>query len=70
MEIPTMCVTLDTRDLSLLQFKPDQDTSKRVTKRSRRAISLYFGWPIDLKDQDDEDDRKTKSLQSVSVCDK
>jgi len=69
-ELDYMCVTLDTSDLSLLQFKPDPKVSKRVTKRSRRAMSRYFGWPIDIADQDDDDDRKTKSLQTVSVCDK
>jgi len=68
-ELEYMCATLDTSDLSLLQFKPDPKVSALVTKRSRRAISRYFGWPIDISDQDDEDDRKTKSLQSASVCD-
>jgi predicted acylesterase/phospholipase RssA len=67
-ELEYMCVTLDTSDLSLLQFKPEREVSETVTKRSRRAISRYFDWPIDKDDEDDEDDRKTKALSSASVC--
>jgi NTE family protein len=69
-ELEYMCVTLDTSDLSLLEFKPDPDVSKRVTKRSRRAISRYFGWPIDTDDNDDADDKKGDALRKASVCDR
>jgi hypothetical protein len=68
-ELEYMCVTLDTSDLSLLQFKPEEQVSKTVTKRSRRAMARYFGWAIDNNDQDDEDDRRTKALQGATVCD-
>jgi len=68
-ELEYMCVTLDTRDLSLLKFKPDDATNKKVTKRSRRAISRYFGWAIDIADQDPDDDKETEKLQNQSVCD-
>ena len=67
-ELDYMCVTLDTSDLSLLQFKPKDDVRKTVTKRSRRAIARYFGWPIDNDDQDDPDDKRTQTLQSATVC--
>ena len=69
-ELEYMCVTLDTSDLSLLQFKPPDEVNEIVTKRSRRVIANYFGWPIDIKDQDDADDRKSELLRNASICDK
>jgi hypothetical protein len=67
-ELDYMCVTLDTSDLSLLQFKPEDKVQETVTKRSRRVISKYFGWNIDIADKDDADDQKAISLQAKTVC--
>jgi hypothetical protein len=68
-ELDWMSVVLDTEDLSLLNFKPDDDTSKRLLKRSRRRISQYFGWQIGEADKDPQDDKRRASALGKSVCD-
>lgn len=59
-QLEWMSVVLDTRDLSLLKFKPDDAVSERILKRSRRQISEYFGWQIDQADQGRSDDREQR----------
>lgn len=68
-ELQYMCVTLDTRDLSLLKFKPEDDVSAKVLKRSKRQISRYFDWQIEQADLDPKDDRETEKMLNTSVCD-
>jgi predicted acylesterase/phospholipase RssA len=71
-EFKYLSIVLDTRDLSLLKFQPDDQTKSKVTKRSRRAVCEYFNWPIDkadLKDKADLDDEaETKRLRAISAC--
>lgn len=69
-EFERLTITLDTRDLSLLKFQPDDATKKKVTKRSRRIVSEYFGWLVDKADRDPDDEKKTKELLAKSACDK
>ncbi len=68
-EFEYFTVVLDTRDLSMLQFKPDAQTNMKVSKRSRRTICRYFGWTIDPKDVDPQDDQKTAELLAKTICD-
>lgn len=67
-ELEPISVMLDTRGLSLLKFKPDDNIAKTVRKRSRRAISEYFGWEIAEQDMDEADDKETKQLKNMDIC--
>jgi predicted acylesterase/phospholipase RssA len=62
-------VVLDTRDLSLLDFSPDPAVAEKVRKRSRRAVSRYFGWSIKSEDFDAADDQETNKLLAQTACD-
>jgi predicted acylesterase/phospholipase RssA len=68
-ELEYMSIVLDTRDLSLLKFKPDDAVSERLLKRSRRQISRYFHWQIDKADEDPDDDKQTAAALGQPVCD-
>jgi predicted acylesterase/phospholipase RssA len=59
---------LDTDGLSTLQFSPDEDVRKKVTKRSRRAMRVYFDELIHDDERDDEDDFRSDNMRTQSVC--
>jgi predicted acylesterase/phospholipase RssA len=68
-ELQWLSVMLDTRGLDLLNFQPDPAAAETVRKRSRRAISRYFGWNIQAADLDAADDQETNKLLSKTACD-
>ncbi len=71
-EFERTMIVLDTRRLSLLEFKPENGVRELVTRRSRRQTYRYFGELPLAKDlatqQDKDDDKKTKELQSANAC--
>lgn len=62
-EFSDYIIALDTRDLDLLKFQPDDKTKTIVTKHSRRIVREFFKWPKDNKDSDPADEAMQKKIR-------